>query len=139
MMRSLRNHLVGWPSGWPAMRGRDADNTKNTMADSQPQLQARLEGLFLGAAIGDAASQPIEWIYDVTKLAEVVKGDPPEFLPQSHCPFYNLATGLNGCYFEQAVVVATSLVEKQGFDLVDLQDRLFSHFGPGTLSCFFIY
>lgn len=97
-------------------------------------MDLKLTGLFIGTAVGDASSVGVEWIYDLNTLEKVCKerGEAREFLDPCACPFFTLATGQNSCYFHQTFVVAESLVEKQGFDIVDLQERLFKAFGPGT-------
>lgn len=97
-------------------------------------LLTRLEGLFLGAAVGDAASQTIEWIYDLGELTKALDGRNPEFLPMSKCPFFTIPTGQNSCYFHQTATVAESLLACRGFDIEDLSQRFFTNFGPNTLT-----
>jgi len=50
----------------------------------------------------DAATYPLHWIYDVTKVKDLVKGgrqDTPEFFLTPSCPFYNSGpVGVQSCY-----------------------------------------
>ena len=89
-------------------------------------------GLFMGAAIGDAASQPLEWIYDLTKLGEAVGSHDPAFLSVSHNPFFRITAGSNTCYFHQSSSVALCLLERSDFAIEDLQRTFHNSFGSHT-------
>eukprot|EP00983_Pelagomonas_calceolata_P010345 336025-Pelagomonas_calceolata.AAC.1 len=49
----------------------------------------------------DSATYPLHWIYDVSKVKELLSGkeDCPEFYPTPSCPFYNSGpVGVQSCY-----------------------------------------
>lgn len=95
--------------------------------------KSRIQGMLVGAAVGDAAAQPIEWIYDLTLLQDAIGESTPEFLKESHNPFFFMPTGSNTCYFHQCSVVGDSLVKSRGFDSNDIQERIFNAFGPDSV------
>jgi len=95
----------------------------------------RVLGFVLGALVGDAAAQPLHWIYDEQKLAAATQGieSTPEFATPSRNPFYSIPTGSFTCYGDQLYVVLESLAETGGkLDTRDLADRLNKHFGKGS-------
>uniref|UniRef100_A0A8C7ZSK8 Uncharacterized protein n=1 Tax=Oryzias sinensis TaxID=183150 RepID=A0A8C7ZSK8_9TELE len=99
-----------------------------TMAD-------RAIGAIIGAAVADAAAQPMHWIYNPDRLKEVLSDlEPcPEFRPQSANPFYCRATGEQTCYGDQAYVLLESLSQCGDLDVKDLTERFYKFFGPGTV------
>jgi len=60
----------------------------------------------LGAVVADAASLPLEWIYDDAKMKETVGDKNPEFWPECKCPFFTVPCGNLSCYGDE---MATSL------------------------------
>ncbi|KAG9351075.1 hypothetical protein JZ751_024965 [Albula glossodonta] len=82
-------------------------------------LADRIVGAIVGAAVADAAAQPLHWIYDPQKLSDILSEvEPyPEFRPQSANPFYRRDTGQQTCYGDQAYVLLESLCECEGCDI----------------------
>lgn len=96
-------------------------------------LADRAFGAIIGAAVADAAAQPMHWVYNLQKLGEYLANDPePEFRPESVNPFYRRETGRQSCYGDQAYVLLESLSECGGLDVEDLKQRLYKFFGPGS-------
>ncbi|KAG5850532.1 hypothetical protein ANANG_G00083460 [Anguilla anguilla] len=97
-------------------------------------LADRIVGAIIGAAVADAAAQPLHWIYNPEKLSTILaqEGPCPEFRPQSANPFYRRETGQQTCYGDQAFVLLESLCECRGLDVGDLQQRTYKFFGPGS-------
>uniref|UniRef100_A0A669F9I5 Selenoprotein J n=1 Tax=Oreochromis niloticus TaxID=8128 RepID=A0A669F9I5_ORENI len=95
----------------------------------------RATGAIIGAAVADAAAQPMHWIYDLDKLKAVLRDlEPcPEFRPQSANPFYRRTTGEQTCYGDQAYVLLESLSRCGGVNVEDLTKRFHEFFGPGTV------
>lgn len=95
----------------------------------------RAIGAVIGAAVADAAAQPMHWIYSPDKLKEVLTDlEPcPEFRPESANPFYRRATGEQTCYGDQAYVLLESLSKCGDVDVADLTKRIYKFFGPGTV------
>ncbi|KAI1891433.1 hypothetical protein AGOR_G00143770 [Albula goreensis] len=97
-------------------------------------LADRIVGAIVGAAVADAAAQPLHWIYDPQKLNDILSEvEPyPEFRPQSANPFYRRDTGQQTCYGDQAYVLLESLCECEGLNIDDLKERIYKVFGPGS-------
>uniref|UniRef100_A0AAV2JV83 Selenoprotein J n=1 Tax=Knipowitschia caucasica TaxID=637954 RepID=A0AAV2JV83_KNICA len=94
----------------------------------------RALGAIVGAAVADAAAQPLHWVYDLQKLHSILAKDPnPEFRTESANPFYSVQTGLQSCYGDQAYVLLESLSECGGLDVDDLKKRTLKFFGPGSV------
>ena len=100
-----------------------------------PPLADRLVGAVVGAAVADAACQPLHWNYDVdaldAKLAAHGASAAPEFLPQAAMgnPFYSLPTGKQTCYGDQSHVLLRSLVASGGaLDAQHFADSLVAFF-----------
>ncbi|MBN3296646.1 CRJ1C protein, partial [Amia calva] len=95
--------------------------------------EERAVGAIIGAAVADAAAQPLHWIYDLQKLDALVSQEPcPEFRPQSANPFYRRDTGQQSGYGDQAFVLLESLAECGGLNVDDLTQRTYKFFGPGS-------
>ncbi|XP_078685963.1 crystallin J1A-like [Branchiostoma floridae x Branchiostoma belcheri] len=93
----------------------------------------RAVGAIVGAAVADAAAQPLHWIYNLQKLDSIIgRVEAPEFHQPSANPYYRIDTGRNSCYGDQAYVILESLAECQGLDIADLKQRTYRMFGPGT-------
>ncbi|CAL8399477.1 unnamed protein product [Arctogadus glacialis] len=95
----------------------------------------RAIGAIIGAAVADAAAQPMHWIYNLDSLKEVLsKLEPfPEFRVESANPFYRRETGEQTCYGDQAFVLLESLSHCGDVNAEDLTQRTYSFFGPGTV------
>ncbi|CAG5895746.1 unnamed protein product [Menidia menidia] len=95
----------------------------------------RAIGAIIGAAVADAAAQPMHWIYNPDRLKEVLSDlEPcPEFRPQSANPFYRRTTGEQTCYGDQAYILLESLSQCGDVDVEDLTKRIYKFFGPGTV------
>lgn len=95
----------------------------------------RAVGAIIGAAVADAAAQPMHWIYSPDRLKEVLSDlEPcPEFRPESANPFYRRATGEQTCYGDQEYVLLESLSRCGDVDVADLTKRFYTFFGPGTV------
>ena len=93
----------------------------------------RKVGALLGAAVADAASRPLHWVYDTEELKKAIRTDPehPEFWAKSHSPFYTLETGDNSCYWDQAMAVMTALTN-HGFSYDKICQELVTQLGPGS-------
>ena len=62
----------------------------------------------LGAVVADAASVPLQWIYEDEQLRGIVGEEAPEFWPECRCPYYAVPTGSPSCYgAEMAATLAT--------------------------------
>ncbi|TKS87919.1 Crystallin J1B [Collichthys lucidus] len=98
-------------------------------------LRDRAIGAIIGAAVADAAAQPMHWIYSPDKLKEILSDlEPcPEFRPQSANPFYRRMTGEQTCYGDQAYVLLESLSQCGDVNVEDLTKRFYKFFGPGTV------
>ncbi|KAJ8357152.1 hypothetical protein SKAU_G00199460 [Synaphobranchus kaupii] len=93
----------------------------------------RAVGAIIGAAVADAAAQPLHWNYNLDKLKSILAQEPcPEFHPQSANPFYRRITGQQSCYGDQAFVLLESLSECDGLNVEDLKQRTYKAFGPGS-------
>uniref|UniRef100_A0A665X9K0 Selenoprotein J n=1 Tax=Echeneis naucrates TaxID=173247 RepID=A0A665X9K0_ECHNA len=96
-------------------------------------LANRAMGAIVGSAVGDAAAQPLHWVYDLKKLQGILAQDPnPEFRSESANPFYRRQTGQQSCYGDQAYVLLESLSECGGLNVDDLRQRTLKFFGPGS-------
>ncbi|KAJ4925261.1 hypothetical protein JOQ06_017996 [Pogonophryne albipinna] len=98
-------------------------------------LADRAIGAIIGAAVADAAAQPMHWIYNPDTLKEVLSDlEPcPEFRPQTANPFYRRTTGEQTCYGDQAYVLLESLSQCGDVNEEDLTKRIYKFFGPGTV------
>ncbi|XP_013413375.1 crystallin J1A [Lingula anatina] len=90
-------------------------------------------GAIVGAAVADAASQPLHWNYDPVKLAGII-GDREEveFWEPSANPYYCIETGRQSCYGDLAYVLLESFSHCKGFNLEDQKERTYKFFGPGS-------
>ena len=73
------------------------------------RLSERVRDGCLGAVkagfVADAASMGLHWIYDVSKLKELTKSQPPEFFEPPSCPFYKYEPGQLSPYGAEALGV----------------------------------
>ncbi|XP_050409605.1 crystallin J1A [Patella vulgata] len=94
---------------------------------------ARRVAAVCGVFVGDAAAQPLHWIYDQKKLDDIIgRKEEVEFWPTSHNAFYTLNTGQNSGYGDQPYVILKSLVENKGLNITALNKATVDFFGPGT-------
>ena len=96
-------------------------------------MEGRASASVLGACVADAAAQPLHWNYDTKKLDQKLKIaeklNDPEFLVASESnPFYNIPTGSNTCYADQAFVLLESLVAHKGLDVHHLVQETYDYF-----------
>ena len=94
--------------------------------------QQRKVASIVGAIVADAAVTPLQWMYKVDQLKEVVGDKDPIFFPESHCPFFKLPVGHNSCHGDHAFVILKSVVEAKGWDVSDAADKVYKYYGPGT-------
>lgn len=78
-------------------------------------VRRRMAGAIAGAALADAASMPLHWIYDVPKLTALVGDKDPAFFDPPSCPFYAYDAGRNTPYGDQAFTLLRSIVDAGGF------------------------
>lgn len=83
----------------------------------------------IGAIVADAASLPLQWIYDDKKMKEVVGDKEPEFWPESHCPFFSLPTGSSSCYSDEMSSTLATMASDGGVNLGNLASSIQSVFG----------
>jgi len=86
----------------------------------------------IGAIVADAASLPLQWIYDVKKMQEVVGNKDPEFWPESHCPFFSLPTGASSCYSDEMASTLTTMASDGAVNLGNLSTSIQTVFGADT-------
>lgn len=99
------------------------------VAQMGPEVSKKV-GSIVGAIVGDAASLSLEWIYDQSKVKEVVGTGDPSFWKDSHCPFFKLPNGHVSCYADEAVQSLHVMAENGGiFDAQKLIDHYCSYFG----------
>ncbi|KAL3871917.1 hypothetical protein ACJMK2_039889 [Sinanodonta woodiana] len=96
-------------------------------------IAVRRTSAVVGGIVGDAAAQPLHWIYNMDKLKSII-GDAEEvaFWEKSENPFYCLDTGENSCYGDQSITVLKSLVENEGVNVKKLQESFYITFGPDS-------
>ncbi|XP_071511473.1 crystallin J1A-like [Diadema antillarum] len=96
-------------------------------------VNQRAVAAIIGALVGDAAAQPIHWIYNLNKLKDVLgSSENPEFRVPSANPFYCIETGKNTCYGDQTLSLLESLVRCGGLDTKDFAKTQYRYFGPDT-------
>jgi len=102
-------------------------------------------GAVLGAALADAASMPLHWIYDTASIdSKLKKGtdrvDSAFFSPPS-CPFYAYPEGENTPYGQQNRVILSTLANisqdpswtTKANDAI--QDSYWNYYGPADAPC----
>eukprot|EP00931_Biecheleriopsis_adriatica_P051246 TRINITY_DN29700_c0_g1_i2.p1 TRINITY_DN29700_c0_g1~~TRINITY_DN29700_c0_g1_i2.p1 ORF type:complete len:379 (+),score=57.63 TRINITY_DN29700_c0_g1_i2:24-1160(+) len=109
-----------------------------TQSASADDIDRRL-GAIVGAAVADAASMPLHWIYDTASIeSKLGKGsqrvDSAFFSPPS-CPFYTYPEGENSPYGQQYRVALASLAKIGHFDAIDMQNSYWSYYGPDDAPC----
>lgn len=93
------------------------------------QVQRSL-GCILGTLVSDAAALPLHWIYNYEKLDGIIKGlESYAFLPESHCPFYDIPTGNNSCYADEGFALLKSISDSKSFNVDSYKNTLEIVFG----------
>ena len=98
------------------------------------KIAQRKIAVVLGAAVGDAATRPMHWVYDNSKLQSYISKvkETPEFFPESKSPFYTLPTGENSCYWDIAESSLSVVAESSSYDYNNVCDTLQNAFLPGN-------
>lgn len=98
-------------------------------------LKARAFAAVVGSLVADAAAQPTHWNYSQKpyqeKLQQMGRWEKPEFLRPSINAFYQVPTGTNSCYGDQALLVLESLVARGACDPRDICKRFVEAFQEG--------
>eukprot|EP00043_Microstomoeca_roanoka_P014147 m.139367 g.139367 ORF g.139367 m.139367 type:complete len:310 (-) comp15941_c4_seq1:90-1019(-) len=80
----------------------------------------RTRGCVIGSLIADAATTPLHWIYDLTKLSTIVSdaelSHAPEFFHTPCCPFYEATTGQLSPYGGEMLALLKGLAKCKGKD-----------------------
>ena len=95
-----------------------------------PDLNQRKIASVLGAVVADAASVPLEWIYDEAKLVEVV-GEREEvaFWPKCESPYFDLPTGSVSCYSDEMLTTLGSMATSQQVSIDQITRAVEETFG----------
>ena len=91
--------------------------------------------IFLGAAVADAASRPLHWVYDEKKLKSYIKNKKTiTFLKENKCPFYSIKTGEVSGYNAVGQVMFKTLTNTKNKNniLADFKNNIVKNFGPGS-------
>ena len=72
-------------------------------------IQKRAVSSVVGAGVADAATRPVHWLYDRTKLEATIGDQNPAFWSSNLSPFYNLPTGRRSCYNDQGFIQLSTL------------------------------
>ena len=94
-----------------------------------PEPTKRKMSAIIGAAVADAASLPLQWIYDDKKMKEVVGDKDPEFWPESHCPFFSLPTGSGSCYADEMSTALQSIANYEAVNNDNITKAIQDKFG----------
>ncbi|KAF5832232.1 hypothetical protein DUNSADRAFT_11961 [Dunaliella salina] len=84
---------------------------------SMPPPISQKKAAVLGGFCADSATYPLHWIYDISKVKELLSGkqDSPEFYPTPSCPFYNSGpVGVQSCYGDELIPLLKSMAENGG-------------------------
>ncbi|CAM9977229.1 unnamed protein product, partial [Phaeothamnion confervicola] len=80
-----------------------------------PKVRAR--DAILGAFVADSATSGLHWIYDTSKIDDLLKGEralehPFEFYDPPSCPFYSSTVGNLSPWGHELVPLLTSLKKR---------------------------
>ena len=76
-------------------------------------VKQRAVASIVGSAVADAATRPIHWLYDRSKLESIISPTADSaFWPESFSPFYTLPTGRRSCYNDLGFVMLRSLQQQ---------------------------
>ena len=92
----------------------------------------RAIGAVVGAAVADAATRPMHWLYDRKKLEEIVGEGDPAFYPTNCSPFYSMPTGSRSCYNDIGFVMLSSLAPGPVFSRDTYVDAMYAFFDPAS-------
>ena len=74
----------------------------------------------VGSAVADAATRPVHWLYDRSKLESIISPTADSaFWPESLSPFYSLPTGRRSCYNDLGYVMLRSLQQQSDHSNTD--------------------
>jgi len=95
-----------------------------------PEESKKKISSIIGAVVADAASLPLEWIYQDDKMKEIVGDSNPEFWPESKCPFFTVPTGKISCYTDELISTLETLANSDGnLDISLLTSAIQTKFG----------
>jgi len=99
-----------------------------------PEETKRKISSIIGAVVADAASLPLEWIYQEEKMNEIVGDSNPEFWRESKCPFFTVPTGKISCYTDELISTLETLAISDGnLDISLITSAIQTKFGaPGS-------
>jgi len=94
-----------------------------------PEDTKRKMSAVIGAVVADAASLPLQWIYDDKKMKEIVGEKNPEFWPESHCPFFSLPTGSSSCYSDEMTTSLARIAKDESINTENIATAIQTMFG----------
>jgi len=94
-----------------------------------PDDTKRKMSAVIGAVVADAASLPLQWIYDDKKMKEIVGDKNPEFWPESHCPFFSLPTGSSSCYADEMTTSLATIAKDDAINSGNIATAIQDMFG----------
>ena len=97
------------------------------LSDESAARRVRRIDAIVAAFVADAAAMPLHWIYDTDDLAAILarehRAETPEFLPESHAPYYAYPPGEQTPFGEQMLVYLRALADSGGaFDAAATAD-----------------
>jgi len=96
---------------------------------AMPDETKRKMSAIIGAAVADAASLPLQWIYDDKKMKDVVGDKSPEFWPESNCPFFSLPTGSSSCYTDEMSTTLACMASDGNINTSNISKAIQTNFG----------
>jgi len=79
-----------------------------------PEPTKKRVSAILGAVVADAASLPLDWIYDDAKMKEIVGSSNPEFWEECKSPFFLIKTGEVSCYNDEMKTSLKAIAKNSG-------------------------
>lgn len=101
-------------------------------AKSLTPLQQRKVAAILGACVADAATRPLHWIYNQSRLDSILQKKNPEFWHENKSPFYSRPLGEQSGYYDSTIVLLRSMVQIGDFDFDDYCKALSEFYGPDS-------
>lgn len=97
-------------------------------------IQQRAVAAVIGASVADAATRPLHWLYDRTKLESIIEDNDPAFWPNNLSPFYSIPTGKRSCYNDMSYCLLRSLPrdKMKSSVLKDYVESLKDFFSPSS-------
>jgi len=96
---------------------------------AMPDETKRKMSAIIGAVVADAASLPLQWIYDDKKMKDIVGDKSPEFWPESNCPFFCLPTGSSSCYTDEMSTTLACLASDGNINTSNIATAIQTKFG----------